>query len=123
MSAPFGVLIADDDETIREALMAVLEEEPDLAVVAVASDASEAVALAREHEPDVAVLDLRMPGGGGEAAARGILACSPGTRIMAFSAYDDGETVASLRGLGITDFVLKGSPNTEIIRAVRRLVS
>ncbi|QWF85233.1 response regulator [Amycolatopsis sp. CA-230715] len=123
MSAPFGVLIADDDHTIREALMAVLEEEPDLAVVAVACDADEAIALAREHAPDVAVLDLRMPRGGGEAAARGILECSPATRIMAFSAYDDGETVASLRGLGITDFVLKGAPNTEIIRTVRRLVS
>jgi DNA-binding NarL/FixJ family response regulator len=115
------VLISDDDEMIRAVLKEVLDEEPDIAVVAVASDADEAIRLAEHHRPAVAVLDVRMPGGGGARAAREIARCSPDTAILAFSAYADRTSMAGLAAAGVTEYLVKGVPNTKIVEAVRRL--
>jgi DNA-binding NarL/FixJ family response regulator len=117
------VLISDDDPMIRDALRDVLESESDIAVVAVAKDADEAIAMAERHSPAVAVLDVRMPGGGGPRAAREILQRSPRTRILAFSAYDDVSTVAEMTQAGISEYLMKGAPNVEIIAAVRRVAA
>lgn len=115
------MLISDDDEMIRTILKEVLDEEPDIAVVAVAGDADEAIRLAEHHRPAVAVLDVRMPGGGGARAAREIARCSPDTAILAFSAYADRVSMAGLAAAGVTEYLVKGVPNTKIVEAVRRL--
>lgn len=115
------VLIADDDPLIRDVLRDVLDEEPDMEVVAVASDAREAVELAERHTPAVVVLDVRMPFGGGAHAATEILLRAPGTRILAFSAYTDTGAVDEMRRAGVTDYVAKGVRNVELVAAVRRL--
>ncbi|WP_155549745.1 response regulator [Amycolatopsis camponoti] len=115
------VLISDDDEMIRAVLKEVLDEEPDIAVVAVAGDADEAIRLAGHHRPAVAVLDVRMPGGGGARAAREIARCSPDTAILAFSAYADRASMAALAAAGVTEYLVKGVANVEIVEAVRRL--
>lgn len=119
--SPLRVLISDDDPMIRDALREVLEAEPDFVVVAVAGDADEAIELTRTHGPAVAVLDVRMPGGGGPRAAKEIRELSPATRIMAFSAYGDSVALEEMRRLGVTEYLQKGVPNTEIVAAVRRL--
>ena len=67
-----GVLIVDDDRGAREALSALMEGEEGLELAAAASDAAEAIALAEREQPDVAIIDVRIPGGGCVAAARGI---------------------------------------------------
>jgi DNA-binding NarL/FixJ family response regulator len=121
--SPLRVLISDDDPMIRDALREVLEAEPDFEVVAVAGDADEAIALTRAHGPAVAVLDVRMPGGGGPRAAREIRELSPATRIVAFSAYGDSVALEEMRRLGVTEYLQKGVPNTEIVATVRRLGS
>jgi DNA-binding NarL/FixJ family response regulator len=115
------VLISDDDEMIRAILKELLDEEPDIAVVAVAGDADEAIRLAEHHRPAVAVLDVRMPGGGGARAAREIARCSPDTAILAFSAYADRASMAGLAAAGVTEYLVKGVPNAKIVEAVRRL--
>jgi DNA-binding NarL/FixJ family response regulator len=115
------VLIADDDPLIRDVLRDVLDEEPDLEVVAVASDAREAVELAELHSPSVVVLDVRMARGGGARAATEILQRAPGTRIVAFSAYTDAGAVDEMRRAGVTEYLAKGVRNTELIDVVRRL--
>jgi DNA-binding NarL/FixJ family response regulator len=115
------VLISDDDELIRAVLKEVLDEEPDIAVVAVAGDVDETIRLAEHHRPAVAVLDVRMPGGGGARAAREIARCSPDTAILAFSAYADRASMASLAAAGVTEYLVKGVPNVTIVEAVRRL--
>lgn len=117
---PVRVLVADDDPMIRLALSEVLAAETDLQVVAVAEDALQAIALAEVHDPDVAVLDVRMPGGGGTHAAREIRARSPRTQLLAFSAYDDSGTVDELKRLGVREYLIKGVTNAEIVAAVRR---
>ena len=115
------VLISDDDEMIRDVLREVLDEQPDIAVVAVAADADEAIRLAEHHRPTVAVLDVRMPGGGGARAAREIARRSPGTAILAFSAYADRASIAGLGAAGVTEYLVKGVPNATLVEAVRRL--
>jgi DNA-binding NarL/FixJ family response regulator len=117
---PVRVLVADDDPMIRLALSEVLAAETDLQVVAIAEDAVQAIALAELHDPDVAVLDVRMPGGGGTHAAREIRARSPRTQLLAFSAYDDSGTVDELKRLGVREYLIKGVTNAEIVAAVRR---
>jgi DNA-binding NarL/FixJ family response regulator len=116
-----SVLISDDDVMIRDVLKEVLESEDGIAVVAVAGDADEAIRLAERHRPAVAVLDVRMPGGGGARAAREIARCSPGTAILAFSAYADRASIAGLAAAGVTEYLVKGAPNSAIVEAVRRL--
>lgn len=120
-SARLRVLIADDDPMIRAALLAVFEAEPDLEVIAVARDAQEAVELTEQHAPAVVVLDVRMPGGGGAHAARQIRRRSPHTRMLAFSAYAELGALHRMRRAGVTEYLVKGVPNTEIVAAVRRL--
>ncbi|NKE60566.1 response regulator transcription factor [Lentzea sp. PSKA42] len=115
------MLIADDDPLIRDVLRDVLDDEPDLEVVAVAADAREAVELAERHSPAVVVLDVRMPFGGGSYAAAEILQHAPATRILAFSAYTDSGAVDEMRRAGVSDYVAKGVRNTELVAAVRRL--
>ena len=114
------ILVCDDDAMIREALRAVLDAEPGVSVIALASDGVEAAALAGRHTPAVAVLDVRMPGGG-TAAAREIRRRSPATRILAFSAHDDAATVARMREAGASEYLVKGVPNQTLVDAVRRL--
>ena len=121
VGVPLRVLVADDDPMIRLALSEVLEAEADLRVVAIAEDAVQAVSLAEAHTPDVAVLDVRMPGGGGAHAAKEIRIRSPRTQLLAFSAYDDSGTVNELKRLGVREYLIKGVTNAEIVAAVRRV--
>jgi len=114
------ILIADDDANIREALRDLLDSEDGLEVVAVAADAPEAVNAATLERPDVAILDVKMPGGGGVRAAEGIRVASPGTRIVALSAWDDGETMRRMRQAGASGYVVKGAAPDDIIGAIER---
>ncbi|MCW2879410.1 MAG: degU [Sphaerisporangium sp.] len=122
-SARLKVLIGDDEPMIRDVVREVLEAEPDFDVVAVAGDAEEAIRLAERHRPAVAILDVRMPCGGGVRAAREIRRRSPRTRIVAFSAHGDPGVVEEMRRAGVTEYLLKGVPNDDLVAAVRRLAA
>lgn len=114
------VLIADDEQSIREALADVIGREPGLELAGVAADAEEAVKLARTISPDVALLDVRMPMGGGQTAASGIHRVSPNTFVIALSAKDDSSSVLSMFKHGVATYLAKSSSNEEIIEAIRR---
>lgn len=115
------VLIADDEPLMVRALGSVLSTDPALEVVATAGDAEEAVRLAEAHRPEVALLDVRMPRGGGTEAARRIRARAPGVRILALSAHEDRATVVEMLRAGAHGYVVKGSPADEIVEHVRRI--
>jgi DNA-binding NarL/FixJ family response regulator len=115
------VLICDDDPMIRDVLREVLQAVPDIEVVALAANPDEAILLAERHAPTVAILDIRMPGGGGTRAARELRARFPELGILAFSAYGDARAVDDMRRAGVSDHLLKGVRNSEIVAAVRRL--
>ncbi|MGC7094829.1 response regulator [Amycolatopsis lurida] len=120
-TGPISVVIADDELLIREALRAVLDAEGDLTVVGDASTVDEAVALIQHHRPEAAVIDVRMPTGGGAEVARRVAGL--GTGLVAFSAYDDAGHRKRMREAGVGEYVIKGMPNAEIVAAVRRAVS
>jgi DNA-binding NarL/FixJ family response regulator len=113
------LLIADDDALARALIEAIVERDRELELVASAEDAERAIELAGRHKPDVAVLDWVMPGGGGEVAAREILARSPNTKIVALTSPDaqDAET-ATLRA-GARSSLVKGCPPEELLRTIR----
>jgi EAL domain-containing protein (putative c-di-GMP-specific phosphodiesterase class I)/CheY-like chemotaxis protein len=114
------VLIADDQAGVRDALAALVAGDDALALVATASDASEAVMLAKTHQPDVAIVDVRMPEGGGPEATRGIASASPRTRVLALSAHTDRETVLDMLRAGATGYLVKGAGGREVLDAISR---
>jgi EAL domain-containing protein (putative c-di-GMP-specific phosphodiesterase class I) len=114
------VLIADDDPVLRDALAALIQAEVSMELVGAATDALQVVELAGSLAPDVAVIDVRMPEGGGAAAARGIRRVSPSTRIVALSAYEDRTTVLEMLRAGAVGYVVKGTSAREIAEAINR---
>ncbi|MEU1123901.1 response regulator transcription factor [Streptomyces sp. NPDC005899] len=117
--APFTVLLCDDNVMLLDVMSEVMGAQPDLEVVATACDGEQALRLASLHQPDLVVLDVRFPGGG-HTVARGIARCSPPSRIVAFSAYGDKTSVEQMTNAGVSEYVLKGVGNRELLAAVRR---
>src|SRR3990170_2092706 len=115
---PVRVVIADDEALVRQALGELIAAESALELAGEAHDAGGVIELAREHRPDVALVDVRMPGGGGPRAAREIKLCSPLTRVVALSAYSDHETVIEMVRAGAVGYVVKGAPGREVVDAI-----
>jgi DNA-binding NarL/FixJ family response regulator len=114
------VVLADDDRTFSAALQEVIVTAPQLRLVGLAGDATEALALVERHRPDVVVLDVRMPGGGVQAA-REVRRRSPATSIIALSAYDDRDNVASMAGAGAQKYLVKARVTSDdVVRAIRQ---
>jgi EAL domain-containing protein (putative c-di-GMP-specific phosphodiesterase class I)/DNA-binding NarL/FixJ family response regulator len=116
------VLIADDETEVRAALADLIGSEPSMELVGAAADAAEAIEMAQAHRPDVALVDVKMPSGGGPRAAREITRRSPQTRVLALSAYEDRTTVLEMLGAGAVGYLVKGTAPDEIVRAIQRAV-
>lgn len=112
------VMIADDEQSIREMLASVVESDPSMEVVGTAPDAQGAIDLAELRQPDVALLDVRMPNGGGPRATREILRRSPPTRVVALSAFEDRESVLTMIQAGARSYVGKDASNDQILGAI-----
>jgi len=116
---PLRILVADDNETVRNALEAVISREPGFVLVGAAANATEAVRIAGAEQPDVALVDVRMPGGGGKAAAEGMRLVAPACKVIALSQHDDSATVREMLRAGVIGYLVKGCPNREIVEAVK----
>src|SRR6266536_2477963 len=114
------VLVADDEETVLEVPAALIATDPSLALIGTAKDAEGAIEVARTEFPDVALLDVRMPGGGGQRATREIRRRSPSTRVIALSAHEDWDTILSMLRAGALGYVAKGDSTEEILKAIHR---
>jgi DNA-binding NarL/FixJ family response regulator len=114
------VLVAEDALVVRHALAALLSAAPGVELVGAAEDAVEAIELARREHPDVAIVDARMPGGGGARAVREILLHSPSTVVVALSAHTDRESVFEMLDAGAVDYIIKGTPAKVILSAIGR---
>lgn len=115
------VLVADDDTLVREALSELILADGSLRLVGAVPDGEQAVSLAARYQPDVALLDVKMAGGGHDAASQ-IRLCSPQTKILAFTAYADRATVLSMMRAGASGYLVKGATADEILTAIHRLV-
>lgn len=114
------VLVAEDEPSVRAALVALIRAEPSFQLVAEVANAVDAIEAAAAHEPDVAVIDVRMPGGGGATAVRGIKRRSPETRMLAFSAVDDRATVLEMLEAGVVGYLVKGSSIESIVESIEQ---
>ncbi len=113
------ILIADDHAVLRQGTVKLLEQEPDLKVIAEASDGEEAVRKATELMPDVAIIDISMPKLDGIAATKQIKELCPDINILILSAYDDDQFVFRLLQAGAAGYLLKSVHSQELIAAVR----
>lgn len=120
MTGLITVLIADDDREFREALEDLIGGEPELELVGSARDAGEAIEMAVRLRPAIALIDVKMPAGGGARAASGIRERSPRTRIVAYSAYDERAIVLDMVRAGATSYLLKGAPASEVVSTIIR---
>ena len=119
------VLLADDQALVRAGFRALIDAEPDLAVVGEASDGAQAVRLARQIRPDVILMDIRMPGMDGLAATREIAAdpAFAGTRIVILTTFELDEYVFEALRSGAAGFLVKDTEPVELVRGVRAVAA
>jgi len=113
-----NVLIIDDDCLVAGALKTILEADPAIAVPAVGSDGSEALALYRKHQPDVLLMDIRMKTMNGLEAASEILHEFPDARILLLTTFSDDEYIIRALHLGAKGYLLK-QDYTSLIPAIK----
>ncbi len=116
------VLIAEDDDSMRDSLAELISSDPGCELVGIASDAEEAIEAASREHPDVAVVDVRMPGGGGPRAAQEILRRSPDTNVIALSAHEDRASILAMLKAGAVAYVAKSATTGELREAIHRSV-
>ncbi len=114
------ILIADDHLLLRQVVREIVAREPDLEVVAEASDGQEAIVRAAEMQPDVVLMDLMMPVCDGFQATEQILACSPGSRVVIFSASAEDEHMLRALQCGAMGYITKDVSGDSLLYAIRR---
>ncbi len=113
------ILLADDHTLVRGGLRLILENEPDLMVVAEAGDGAEAVELSAAGGVDLAILDIAMPRMTGLQAAREISRQSPSVRILMLSMYDNEQYLFEALKAGACGYVLKSVADRDLVEACR----
>ncbi|TCK24925.1 response regulator [Pseudonocardia endophytica] len=120
MSDPTRILLADDHALVRQGLKLIIDAEPDLQVVAVASDGAQAVdAAASGRDVDLAVLDIAMPRMTGIQAAREITRRAPTVRVLMLSMYDNEQYLFESLKAGASGYVLKSVADRDLLEACR----
>ena len=114
------LVVADDHPIVRGGIVALLAAEPDVEVVAEASDGHEAVNAALEHRPSVVLTDLRMPNLDGVGAIEAIRAEWPDAAIVVLTTYDTDEAIVRAIEAGAAGYLLKDAPSDDLVDAVRR---
>lgn len=113
------ILVADDHPIVREGLVVILDDQPDMTIVGQANDGQEAIDLFRQHQPDITLLDLRMPKVSGVEAISAIRAESPEASIIMLTIYDTDEDIYQGLRAGARAYLLKDTPCSEIIEVIR----
>lgn len=119
--AAIRVLLVDDHQVVRMGLRTVLGFHPDIAVAGEAGDVTAAIQAVRETRPDVVLMDLRIPGGGGEEATRAIRGENPSARVLVLTTYDAEEDIHRALESGARGYLLKSAPNAVLVDAIRRV--
>jgi two-component system response regulator NreC len=113
------VLLADDHVVLRTGLRMLINAQPDMEVVAEASNGEDAARLAREVRPDIVLMDITMPGAGGIEATIRIRRESPAVRVLALTMHDDAAYLRSILAAGAAGYVVKRAADAELLSAIR----
>jgi DNA-binding NarL/FixJ family response regulator len=117
------VFLMDDHEIVRRGVRELLETEPDISVVGEAGTAASALARIPALAPDVAILDVRLPDGGGVSVCREIRSALPAVACLMLTSYSDDEALFDAIMAGAAGYVLKQIRGTDLISAVRTVAA
>ena len=116
---PLGIVIADDQASVREGLVLLLGGLPDIDVVGAAADGQQALELVAEHQPDAILLDLHMPVLDGVGATRRLAAEHPEVAVVVLTTFADDDSVTEAVQAGARSYLTKDADRTEIAQALR----
>ncbi|KMS69087.1 LuxR family transcriptional regulator [Streptomyces viridochromogenes] len=118
-SSPIRVLIADDQQMVRQGFSVLLNTKPDIDVIGQAVDGLDAIAKVAELSPDVVLMDIRMPELGGIEATRRITTATPEIKVLVLTTFDLDEYVYEALHAGASGFLLKDASADQLAEAVR----
>ena len=117
------ILLVDDHALLRSGVAHIINQEPDLRVIAEAENGLEAVAAFQLHQPDVTLLDLRMPVMEGVEAVRQIRAIDPRARVIVLTTYDTDDEISQALKAGAKAYALKDIAADDLIACIRDVLA
>jgi DNA-binding NarL/FixJ family response regulator len=117
------VLIADDDDLVRDGLGAVLSSDESIEVVGEAANGRHAIDRTRWLRPDIVLMDVRMPDLDGISATREVLAVAPETKVVILTTFEQDDYIFGALKAGASGFLLKRSPRADLIAAIKAVAA
>jgi len=123
MSEPtrIRVLSVDDHPLLREGIAAIINNQPDMVLVAQACNAQEAVQQFRKHQPDVTLMDLRLPDKSGIDAMIAVRAEFPEARVIILTTFEGDVEIQRALEAGARGYMLKSMPPKELVEVIRQV--
>lgn len=115
------VLLVDDHRVVMEGLRAMLDQQPDIEVVGMASDGRKAMAMVEELSPDITIMDISMPDLNGMQATAQILHDHPKAKVIALSTHNDSKHVRAMLEAGASGYVTKDTAGEELLEAIHKV--
>ena len=120
---PLKIILVDDHAVVRTGYRLLLENDPEIEVIAELESGEQANQQARELAPDVIVMDLSMPGMGGLEAIRRIKAKNPEIKLLVFTMHDNVSFVEHAMDAGASGYITKNNAPNVLIQAVRKIAA
>ena len=118
---PIRIVLVDDHWLMRDEMRRILEQSPEMDVVAEAEDGQQALEMVGRVRPDVVILDIRMPKLNGIEVIRQIKVSSPGTRALILTAFDEEEYILAAMKAGASGYLLKTVKADELLLAIKKV--
>ena len=119
--APVRVMCVDDHRLMREGIRRIVALQPDMVVVAEASNGTEAIEQFQKHKPDVTLMDLQLPSVNGHEAIKAIRSLQPDARIVVLTMYCGDEDVYRAIAAGVMGYILKDAVPDDLIHVIREV--